>query len=196
MLEIQGKLVSTDLFEKNFVCNLQACKGACCIEGDEGAPLAEEEKAILDRVSSQVAGFLDEESRTLLEKHRYVKLERGSYATPLRADGACIYALRDGTGILSCALETAYRFGKTDWIKPLSCHLYPVRIREDKVLGWEALNYDQWSICAPACTNGDQLGVPVYRFVRNALIRKYGEAFYEELDEIAQNWKPETNSKK
>lgn len=196
MLEVQGKLVSTDLIEKNFVCNLQACKGACCVEGDEGAPLAEEEKSILDRIALQVAGLLDEASRSILEDHRYVQLERGSYATPLRGDGACIYSLRDGSGILSCAIETAYRLGKIDWIKPISCHLYPVRIREDKALGWEALNYDKWSICAPACANGDQLGVPVYRFVRDALIRKYGEGFYAELDEVAQHWKSETNSEK
>lgn len=189
MLEIQGKLISLDLIEKNFVCNLTACKGACCVEGEQGAPLDESEIGLLEEVASKVAPLLDEESNTILQNQYHVRNEDGTLSTPLKKDGACVYAIRQASGVLTCGIESAYRRGLIGWIKPLSCHLYPIRIHRNEVTGWEALNYDQWNICAPACKQGDQLGIPIYRFLKEPLIRKYGLPFYEELDEVAQAWK-------
>jgi len=189
MLEIQGKLISLDLIEKNFVCNLAACKGACCVEGEQGAPLDVLEMATLREIAPRVAPLLDEEAQTILKDNQYLCHEDGSISTPLREDKSCVFSIRNEAGVLTCGIEKAYREGLTDWIKPLSCHLYPVRIHRNETTGWEALNYDRWEICSPACKKGDRLGIPIYRFVKDALIRKYGESFYRELDEVGQAWK-------
>lgn len=188
MLEIQGKLISLDLIEKKFVCNLMACKGACCVEGEQGAPLDENEIPVLDRIAPAVTPFLDQEAQDILNDQSFLRQEDGTLSTPLRSDRSCAYSIRDELGILTCGIEKAYRAGLIDWIKPVSCHLYPVRISKNDVTGWEALNYDKWEICSPACKQGDRLGVPIYRFVQDALVRKYGEPFYRELDEVAQSW--------
>ncbi len=189
MLEIQGKLISLDLLEKNFSCNLTACKGACCVEGEQGAPLEKNETGTLARIAPAVANLLESEARRILEKNTHVNNEDGSISTPLRADRSCAYSIRDTSGILTCGIEKAFREGLIDWIKPLSCHLYPIRVNRNEVTGWEALNYDKWEICTPACKQGDWLGIPVYRFVKDALVRKFGPDFYRELDEVAQSWK-------
>lgn len=188
MLDIQGKLISLDLIEKNFVCNLSACKGACCIEGEQGAPLDENEISALSRSAPVVMPLLDQEAQDVLQKQYYVRHEEDGLSTPLRSDRSCAFSIREESGILTCGIEKAYRMGLIDWIKPISCHLYPIRISRNEVTGWEALNYDKWDICSPACRQGDRLGVPVYRFVKDALVRKYGDAFYQELDEVAQSW--------
>jgi len=188
-LEIQGKLISLDLIEKNFVCNLNACKGACCVEGEQGAPLEESERHILAQIVPAVIPLLDGEAREILGKQIYHRNEDDSISTPLRADRSCAYSIRNESGILTCGIEKAYRSGWIDWIKPLSCHLYPIRVHRNEETGWEALNYDKWEICTPACKQGDELGIPIYRFVKDALVRKYGEPFYRELDEVAESWK-------
>ncbi|MDZ4710569.1 MAG: DUF3109 family protein [Saprospiraceae bacterium] len=189
MLEIQGKLISLDLIEKKFVCNLSACKGACCVEGEQGAPLEENETIILARIAPAVLFLLDPEAQGILGKYTHQRNEDDSISTPLRADRSCAYSIRNESGVLTCGIEKAYCAGLIDWIKPLSCHLYPIRVHRNEETGWEALNYDKWEICAPACTQGDRMGIPIYRFVKDALVRKYGETFYQELDEVAESWK-------
>lgn len=187
---IQDILVSDELLTEQFVCRLEACKGACCWEGDWGAPLEAEERATLDRIWPLVAPYLPEASRRQLEEEgRYTFYpEPGEYGTPLRPNGACVYMTTDEEGVAHCGIEQAYRAGAVDFRKPISCHLYPVRVKQNRALGFEALNYDRWDICSAACSHGRSLQMPLYRFVREALIRKYGQDFYDELAAAAGYW--------
>lgn len=184
MIKIQDKLVSTELFTEEFACNLAACKGACCIEGDAGAPLEPEERAILEEVYPEVAPYLSAQSRKAIEEQgRWTEEEEGEYETPLVNGKECAYVVFEGQTAF-CGIEKAWRDGKIGFQKPISCHLYPIRVNKMKVSGVEALNYDRWSICNPACHNGRKLGLPVYRFLKAPLTRKYGEAFFAELEEV------------
>ncbi len=191
MLIIQDKLISDDVVEEQFLCNLSACKGACCWEGDSGAPLEKAELDMLDQIYEDVKPFLSEESRRVLEekgKYTYYK-KPGEYGTPLLDNAACAYMTYSDDGIAQCGIEQAYKAGHTDFKKPISCHLYPIRVTENKANGFEAINYDRWDICSAACTLGKEEQLPVYQFLKEALIRKYGAAFYEELDHAAQYMK-------
>lgn len=188
MLEIQGKLISLDIIEKKFVCNLTRCKGACCVEGDAGAPLDKSEAEWLANHLDLILPYLDEEGARLARVNAFDISLAATYSTPLKSDRACIYSSRNEHGILVCNIENAFKAGAIDFVKPISCHLYPIRVAKDQDTDWEALNYDQWDICSPACELGEELGVPVYKFLRTALIRKYGNTFYDELDEVAVQW--------
>ncbi len=190
MFIIQGTVVSEDILEYAFLCNLEACKGACCWEGDYGAPLNAEELQTLERIYGDVRPFLTETGRQVLEKEGlYVYYrEPKEFGTPLVDNGPCAYLTYEDNGIAKCGIETAYRAGATDFQKPISCHLYPIRISEDDQTGIETLVYDRWEICSPACTLGAQLQMPLYRFVREALLRKYGQDFYDELEAAANYW--------
>ena len=183
MIVIQDKLVSEDLFEEEFVCNLNACKGACCIEGDYGVPLEEDELDILEKIYDDVAPYLSKEGRREIEKQgKWVKDDQGDFVTTLIGEaGPCAYVIMEN-GVAMCGIEKAYLDGKIDWKKPISCHLYPIRIRE--LITTEALNYDRWDICSPACANGKKLGVPVFRFAKDSIIRKFGESFYSEMEDV------------
>jgi len=187
MLIIQEILVSDDIVEEQFVCNLNACKGACCWEGDLGAPLEAEELEILKRIYEDIKPFLTAEGIAVIEQEGLYTYYPAAedYGTPLIDGKACVYLTYDETGIAQCGIERAWKAGATDFRKPISCHLYPIRIKRNEELGFEAINYDRWDICSAACTLGKSLQMPVYRFVKEALIRKYGEDFYEELDEAA-----------
>jgi hypothetical protein len=188
MIEIKGKIVSMEIIENKFVCNLNACKGACCIEGIEGAPLEKNEIEDLKMNKDYILEYLDYEGKSIVEKNMASSNGKNKWYTPLKNDGACAYSSKDEMGILHCGIEQSYLDKKSNFLKPISCHLYPIRVHKNIETGWEALNYDRWDICSPACTNGEKLKMPVYRFLKNALIRKYGEAFYNELDEIATEW--------
>ncbi|MEP7322514.1 MAG: DUF3109 family protein [Saprospiraceae bacterium] len=188
MLEIQGKLISLDIIEKKFVCNLSRCKGACCVEGDAGAPLNTDEIIWLKENLEVLLPYLDEEGAKVAREKVFEKTSASTFCTPLKKDRACIYSSRNGQGILQCNIEKAYQDGTTDFIKPISCHLYPIRITKEEDQNWEALNYDEWDICSPACQLGTELGVPVYKFLKSPLIRKYGQGFYDELEEVAIDW--------
>ena len=180
MISIHNKIVSEDLLEEHFVCDLNACKGACCVEGDTGAPLDESELRILDEIYADVKPFLIPEGIQELEKRKYMwEEEDQKWKTPLIQDGPCAYVNYDN-GVAVCGIEKAYLAGKVDFRKPVSCHLYPVRISQYKT--FEAVNYERWGICKAACKNGNKLKVPVFRFVKEALIRKYGEEFYNVLE--------------
>lgn len=185
MIKIEDKLISDDVVEKQFACALEACKGACCWEGDFGAPLEEEELDILEQLFPYIKDNLSPLGRTAIEllgTAVYEKENQG-WATPLLKDGACAYLTYDDKGFAKCGIEQAWEEGKIDFRKPISCHLYPIRI--EKLPDYEAINYDRWDICSAACTKGERLGLPVYVFAKEALIRKYGEDFYEQLDATA-----------
>jgi hypothetical protein len=184
MFRLGKTIVSEEIIENDFVCNLTACKGACCIDGDAGAPLEDKETEILVDIYSKVKPFLSPEGIAVIEEQgAFVKGEDGEWETPLVEGSACAYVVFDERHIAKCGIEEAYNQGKITWKKPVSCHLYPVRIRE--YTGLTAVNYHKWQICDPACTLGNELKVPIYKFVKEALLRKFGEAWYAELEEVA-----------
>jgi hypothetical protein len=189
MLMIDDVLISDAVVQEAFVCNLNACKGACCWEGDYGAPLDATELLILQKIYSEVSPFLTEAGRTAIAQQGvYVYYDDPEdYGTPLVNGGACAYMTRDEQGIAQCGIELAWRASATDFRKPVSCQLYPIRITPKGEHQLEMMNYDQWDICAAACELGRTQQIPVYRFVREAIIRKYGASFYEALDAAAQH---------
>lgn len=189
MILIDNILVSDDLVEEEFVCNLAACKGACCVEGDSGAPLEPEEAEELKRIYKHVKPYLTDAGKAVIREAGHATQEpNGTWVTPLiGARGPCAYIQYTPAGTATCGIERAYLDGKVAFRKPLSCHLYPVRITQ--TANYEMLNYDRWDICKPACANGQRLGVPVYRFVKTALLRKYGATFYARLETAAAHLK-------
>lgn len=189
MILIDEILVSRELTDRKFVCKLTACKGACCIEGDYGAPLEDEETHIIEKYLDVILPYLPKASADKIRDHGFFVYNRKekAFETELMADGACVFMGRNKDGITFCGIEKAFNDGKSEFKKPISCHLYPVRVLHNKDTGFEALNYDEWDICAKACHHGEELGVRVYEFVKDALIRKYGEAFYDALDAAAKH---------
>lgn len=174
--------------KEHFLCNLNACKGACCWEGDYGAPLTKEELETLENIYEDVKPFLRPEGIAAIEEqghYTYFKEPR-IYGTTLINNSACAYLTYDELGIAKCGIEQAYRAGKTNFYKPVSCHLYPIRIEENPTNGFDTLEYDRWDICSAACTLGKKEKMPVYKFVKDGLVRKYGEDFYEELEAAAE----------
>lgn len=191
MIQIEDKLISEDIFSEEFVCNISKCKGACCVEGDVGAPLDEEETHILEEIYPKVKPFLRAEGIAAIEAQGTWERDPfdNDFVTPMVENKECAYVIFDEQGITKCGIEKAYEEGAVDWIKPISCHLYPIRTK--KYSSFEAMNYDQWSICSDACTLGRALKVPVYQFLKKPLIRKYGEGFYAQLSQVADEWKKE-----
>ncbi|MEO1049979.1 MAG: DUF3109 family protein [Bacteroidota bacterium] len=185
MIEIDKTLLSDDLKEQFFVCDLEKCKGACCVEGDLGAPLSDEELPVLEEIYAKVKPYLSEEGRKAIEEQGvYVLDDDREYSTPTINGKECAYAIYDEKGILKCGIEQAHNDGKINFKKPISCHLYPIRI--SKYDDFEALNYDQWHICSAACELGAKLGLPVYKFLKEPLIRKYGEEWYQKLEQMIE----------
>ena len=190
MIQIDDKLISEDLFSEEFVCNLAKCKGICCVEGDAGAPLDEDETKILDEIYPKIKPYLRPEGIQAIEEQGTYTLDfEGDLVTPLVNNAECAYVIFDEKGYTKCAIEKAYEDGVIDWQKPISCHLYPIRITEYS--NFSAINYHEWDICADACTLGKELGVKVYQFLKKPLIRKYGEEFYQTLSEAAEEWEKE-----
>jgi hypothetical protein len=182
MILIQNSVISDDIADKYFVCDLDKCKGACCVEGDLGAPLEDDELVLITEAYQAAKPYMTARGIEAVEKQgHYIKDHEGDFSTPTIDNKECAYAITDDNGILKCAIEQAYLDGKTTFKKPISCHLYPIRIT--KYDNYDALNYDRWNICNPACSLGRALGVPIYKFLKEPLIRKYGEAWYMELVE-------------
>jgi len=190
MIVIDNILVSDDVVEKQFVCDLAKCKGGCCEEGDAGAPLEDAELDMILSVYEKVKPYLSEASiKEIEQKGNYVYHKEFGWVTPTLGDDSeiCVYGLRDEKGIIKCAFEQAYYDGKTNWKKPISCHLFPVTTKKGKHSGYERVNYEpRQKLCNPACSLGKQLQVPVYEFLKEALIRKFGKEFYDLLDSIAK----------
>jgi len=185
MIAIDNTLISEDILDKKFVCDLTACKGACCVAGDSGAPLEKDELKILDTILDKVKPYMVAKGiKAIAEKGAYVIDGDGDYTTTLVSDGAeCAFVYFDENKIAKCAIEKAYLEKIIDWQKPISCHLYPIRITKHKT--YDAVNYDKWSVCAPACKCGEKLDVPVYKFLKVPLIRKYGKDWFKQLEKSA-----------
>ncbi|GAB5401088.1 MAG: DUF3109 family protein [Aureisphaera sp.] len=186
MFQLGKTIVSEDLLEKEFVCNLGACKGECCIAGEAGAPVSKDEVAILSEIYPKVKPFLRKEGIEAIEKQgTHIVSDLGELETPLVNGKECAYVTFSDEGIAGCGIEDAYNAGEIDFRKPISCHLYPVRVQEYSEFA--AVNYHKWPICNDACTLGKELKVPVYKFVKDALIRKFGVHWYGELEKIAKD---------
>ena len=184
MFQLGKTLVSEDILEKEFMCNLSACKGACCIDGDAGAPLEEEETKILKEIYPKVKSYLRKEGIEAIENQGIItKNEEGEYETPLINGADCAYVIYDEKKVALCAIEEAYNQGEISFKKPVSCHLYPVRIQDYSE--FSAVNYHKWQICDDACALGKELQVPLYKFVKQAFVRKFGEEWYNDLEKIA-----------
>ena len=191
MIKINGTLVSLDLLEENFTCDLEKCKGACCVQGESGAPLQPEELEKLKEIYNVVKDYLQPENRKEIEqKGVYYTDADGEPVTQLKNGKECAYTIFEN-GIARCGIEKAYNDGKIDFRKPVSCHLYPVRVRKYK--DYDAVNYDKWSICKPAIALGNKLNTPVYQFTRESLIRRFGLPWLEELEYTAEEYKKEKN---
>ena len=173
-------IVSGDILEEEFVCNLSACKGACCKAGDAGAPLEQDEAQIIEEQYDVIKQFIEADGRSTIQQQGKYVLSDGTFKTPLREDNHCAYSIEEENGQLSCGIERAFEDGATTFRKPISCHLYPIRIKKNGV--FDHLTYERWDICSAACSLGKQLKIPIYRFVREGLMRKYGQAFIDELD--------------
>ncbi len=189
MIIIGATLVSEELFEEYFVCDLAACKGACCVEGESGAPLEAEELDRLEEVYEAVKPFMRPEGVAAIEKLGLYQIdEDGDVVTTLVGNhGECSFVNFDANGIAKCSLEQAYLAGKTDWKKPISCHLYPVRLA--KLTEYTSVNYHKWQVCSPACACGAALKVAMYQFLKEPLTRKFGQEWYAELVETAIAYK-------
>ncbi len=180
MIQLENTLVSSEIKERFFVCNLDKCKGACCVEGDLGAPLEKDELPLLEEVVDVVKPYLSKEAVEALEKHGpYLLDEEGDFSTTTIDNKECAFAYYDDKNILKCGIEQAWKDGKTEFQKPISCHLYPIRVA--KLHEFLALNYDRWDICSPACDLGAELSVPVYKFLEGALVRRFGQDWYDKL---------------
>ena len=185
MLQIGDALVSLDVVERHFVCNLDACRGACCIEGDAGAPITEEEYRQLQELLPQLLDDLTPAAREVIARQgvAYVD-EEGDLVTSIVGGKDCVFTCYGENGRCMCAIEKAFREGRTAFYKPLSCHLYPIRIT--RYPAFTAVNYHRWKICKAAEVLGRKEGVRVYRFLREPLIRCFGEAWYDELAHTAE----------
>jgi len=180
MIVIDNIIVSDEFRDGRFCCNLKKCLGVCCIEGDAGAPLEEDEISILEDNLEAIEPYMREEGIQVIGKNGVFDYDEfGDYVTPLIKDKDCAFVYYDENNIAGCAIEKAYDEGKIDFQKPVSCHLYPVRITKKK--NFEAVNYHKWFICEPARTLGKEKGVYLYKFLETPLIRKYGEKWYKKL---------------
>lgn len=181
MIEIDDKIVSADLLHECFMCDLAACKGACCVKGNAGAPLEAEEVDILEREYENYKPYMTPEGIAAVERQGFMVIdEDGDYTTPLVDDAECAYFCREN-GITFCAIEKAWKEGRTAFQKPISCHLYPIRLVRFSN-GTTGLNYHRWSVCEPARICGKKSGIPVYKALHEPIVRCFGEAFYEELE--------------
>lgn len=180
MIQIQDKLVSSELFEEKFICHLEKCLGNCCVYGDAGAPLEDDEAKILEEEFEKIRPFIRPEgAKAIDEQGKWLIDTDGDKVTPLIMGEECAYTIFENN-IAMCCIEKAFEKGALDFRKPVSCHLYPIRI--SKVGNYTALNYHKWGICEPARVLGKKEGLPVFRFLKDAITRCFGENFYNELE--------------
>ncbi len=196
VIEIDNVLISDEVVLARFVCDLIKCKGGCCEDGDAGAPLTDEETELLNEVFEEVKPYLTPDGLAEIEKNgRYLYNKDFGWVTPTINDKMCAYGHYDRKGIIKCGIEQAYLDGKTKWRKPVSCHLFPIKIK--KTPTYELVNYEpRETLCKPACRLGEKLNMPVYVFLKEALIRKFGDDFYNALDQIAKEYYSEPQTSK
>jgi Protein of unknown function (DUF3109) len=195
LIEIDNILVSDEVITNQFVCDLNKCKGGCCEDGDAGAPLERDEIDKINEFYEIIKPYLSAEGLKEIERNgRYNYDREFGWVTPTIEGKLCAYGSRDQNGIIKCGIEQAYLDGKINWKKPISCHLYPIKTKKTKEN--ELVNYEpRETMCNPACALGKKLKVPVYVFLKEALIRKYGESFYEVLEQIAHEYFAGENTK-
>jgi hypothetical protein len=187
MIQIGKTLISETIIEEKFVCNIAACKGECCVQGDAGAPLEESELEILESIFDKVKPYITAEGiKSVEEFGTWTKDEFDELVTPLIDGKECAYTVFDENGVAKCGIEDAYNAGVITWRKPTSCHLYPIRVTEYSE--FSAVNYHEWDICSSACVLGEELKVPVYKFLKEPLITKFGENWYTELEKVAEEY--------
>lgn len=180
MLQINDTLISLDIFDQQFCCDLGNCRGACCVEGDSGAPVEIEEISHLENALPYVWTDLSDEARHLIETQGVVYPDsEGEMVTSIVNGKDCVFTYYDEKGICLCAIEKAWRAGKISFMKPVSCHLYPIRTK--KYPTYTSVNYQEWSICSGARLMGKQKGLPLYKFLKGPLIRKFGQQWYDEV---------------
>jgi hypothetical protein len=185
MIQIDDKIISQEIFDQQFVCDLNACKGACCVEGDSGAPLLKNEAQELEKFYPIIKKYLSSNGKKAIKKQGFSIIDADNdLTTPLVNNRECAYVYYNA-GITKCAIEKAYLEDGISFKKPISCHLYPIRITEYKE--FDALNYESNKICSPACKLGELLKVSVFRFLKEPLIRKYGKSFYTELEVVEKS---------
>ncbi|MCM1313142.1 MAG: DUF3109 family protein [Bacteroides sp.] len=188
MVEIQDTLVSLDLFREKFCCDINACGGACCIEGDAGAPVKEEEIAELETAAEIIQDELTASAQKVINEQGVVYVDRdGDFVTSIVDGKDCVFTCRNEHGHCLCAIERAYREGRTAFKKPVSCSLYPVRL--STVGGMTAINYHRWEVCRPAVELGRKLDIPVYQFLKEPLTRVFGQAWWDECQTVAEELK-------
>ena len=189
MIAIDNVLVSDEVVEAQFVCDLIKCKGGCCEDGDAGAPLEKGELEIINNIFETIKPYLTREGLRWIEKHgRYVYDREFGWVTPTIEGKMCVYGFRDENGIIKCGIEQAYRDGKIQFKKPISCHLYPITVKSGKKGEYDKVNYEpRETLCKPACALGKKLKVPVFEFLKEPIVRKYGEDFYNALEKVAQD---------
>ncbi len=179
MITVGRAIVSEDVINIKFMCNLKACSGNCCVQGDEGAPLDENEIGDLEDALDEVVPYMRQEGIDVIDKYGVFDYgSEGDYVTPLVNNNECAFVYFEN-GMALCAIEKAYLEGKITYRKPISCHLYPIRITEYK--DFDAVNYHEWHLCKPALKYGEELGTPIYKMLQEPLTRKYGAAWYAEL---------------
>lgn len=185
MIQIDDTIISTELFDMKFCCDLAKCKGECCVEGDSGAPLEEEELPLLEKSLPLVWDDLSEKSKKLIKAQgvSYID-EEGDLVTSIVDGCECVFTFFDEKGVCKCALEKAYRAGLSDFYKPISCHLYPIRLQKLSN-GTIALNVHKWRVCKSAFTLGEEKGIPLYKFLKEPLVRRFGNEWYEKVCEVA-----------
>ncbi|MGN0036159.1 MAG: DUF3109 family protein [Bacteroidaceae bacterium] len=185
MIQIDDVLVSFDVFQERFCCQVDACKGECCVEGDAGAPLEEDEVKELEKALPVIWDDLSPEARAVIERQGVCYRDSdGDLVTSIVNGKDCVFTYYNEQGYCLCAIEKAYREGKLDFYKPISCHLYPIRVA--RYPQFTALNYHRWKVCKAAVLLGEQKNIPVYRFLKEPLIRRFGEAWYAELEIAAK----------
>ncbi len=193
MVEIGNTLVSFQLFETHFLCPLHQCKGQCCIDGDAGAPLTEEEARKIEELLPKIWDLLSDEAKAVIEQQGVAYHDAdGDLVTSIVNNANCVFTCQNEDGICGCAIEKAYREGKVDFLKPISCHLYPVRLNHYK--DFTAVNLHRWEICDCAVKYGKEQGVVAYKFLREPLIRCFGEAWYQELEKAAADYEAAFNT--
>jgi hypothetical protein len=196
VIAIDNVLVSDDVIEAKFVCDLHKCKGGCCEDGDAGAPLEKEERKIIDENFEAIKPYLTKEGIREIERQgKYLYDREFGWVTPTIDGKICAYGTRDKQGIIKCGIEAAYYDGKLGWKKPVSCHLYPIKISTSKI--YTNVNYEPRDVlCKPGCALGKKLKMPVYQFLKEAIVRKFGSDFYDALHQLATEQFDEAGKKK
>lgn len=187
MFQINDTIVASDVIEESFICDLSVCKGECCVEGESGAPLEEEEVKIIEDLLPQVWEDISPAAKEVINQQGVAyRDDDGEMVTSIVNGKDCVFTYYDDKGVCKCVIEKAYREGKVNFYKPISCHLYPIRLQ--KYENFTAVNYHRWSVCKAAVLFGRKEGVKIYQFLKEPLVRRFGEEWYKELSLVAEEY--------